>query len=655
MPLISVVGHRSLSVRALTTAMYVVLAVGALSMIYPFALMFSTATTSQADYEEFRLLPQFWYDDLALFKKYLVDYAQIMDLAVAFHTDTWYRARDIRLEQLRFVTDLDPAKRARIASDWRDFLSTACPDELKSAAFIAGGNDTPTSLKHEYNRWLWNRYGSVEAVGKAYNYIDPVPHFSWLSPPRDLLNQREGRFPHLADLRVFLTTRAPERTGLLLFDAYACDFVRNTYGNAERLREETDFTAKALVDVTYEDIIDGRLGQRAKRDFFVRAAPFRFVRIDLSHPDVQNAWREYLHDADKNPSAVLTERIPEDPGLESVWNLFVQKHCPLDALSLVRPEPFWWDFLRSRYGDLSALNAAWGTSHAKFEDARLPAAMATASYDDFSRQKKDLRRRYLTFNFGSVFEYIAINGYSLQVTATYIILLIGTTLTVNPLAAYALSRFRLKETHHILLFLLATMAFPGEVLMIPNLLLIKSFPVVQILVVAACLLAFALLHMRLGKRLPVLPSATIALAVAVFLAGYVIPRLAARFDVPISVSLMNSFYALILPAMASGYSIFLLKGFFDSLPPELYEAGLIDGAGELRMFWQITMPLCKPIMAVMALGAFTAAYGAFMHAFLVCQDPKMWTLMVFLYEFQQQHAVPMVMASLVIAAIPTLI
>ncbi len=44
-----------------------------------------------------------------------------------------------------------------------------------------------------------------------------------------------------------------------------------------------------------------------------------------------------------------------------------------------------------------------------------------------------------------------------------------------------------------------------------------------------------------------------------------------------------------------------------------------------------------------------------MHAFLVCQDPKMWTLMVFIYEFQQKHFMPMVMASLVVAAIPTLI
>ena len=73
------------------------------------------------------------------------------------------------------------------------------------------------------------------------------------------------------------------------------------------------------------------------------------------------------------------------------------------------------------------------------------------------------------------------------------------------------------------------------------------------------------------------------------------------------------------------------------------------------MFWKITLPLCKPILAVIALGAFTAAYGAFIFAFLTCQDPKMWTLMVFLYEFQQQASNVLIMASLVAAAVPTLV
>ena len=69
--------------------------------------------------------------------------------------------------------------------------------------------------------------------------------------------------------------------------------------------------------------------------------------------------------------------------------------------------------------------------------------------------------------------------------------------------------------------------------------------------------------------------------------------------------------------MASGCSIFLLKGFFDSLPKELYESAEMDGAGEFRIFWQITMSLSQPILAVIALNAFTHAYANFMFALLI--------------------------------------
>ena len=114
--------------------------------------------------------------------------------------------------------------------------------------------------------------------------------------------------------------------------------------------------------------------------------------------------------------------------------------------------------------------------------------------------------------------------------------------------------------------------------------------------------------------------------------------------------LLNTFAALILPGVANGFSIFLLKGFFDSLPKELYEAASIDGAGEIRMFIRISLPLCKPILAVIALQAFIAAYGSFMWAFLVCQDPKMWTLMVWLYQYQITATGHEVMAALLLAA-----
>ena len=100
-------------------------------------------------------------------------------------------------------------------------------------------------------------------------------------------------------------------------------------------------------------------------------------------------------------------------------------------------------------------------------------------------------------------------------------------------------------------------------------------------------------------------------------------------------------------------SIFLLKGFFDSLPDELYESAELDGAGEFRMFWQITMSLSKPILAVIALGAFNMAYANFMFALLICQDEKMWTLMVWLFQLRERSGQGVIFASLLIAAIPT--
>ena len=119
--------------------------------------------------------------------------------------------------------------------------------------------------------------------------------------------------------------------------------------------------------------------------------------------------------------------------------------------------------------------------------------------------------------------------------------------------------------------------------------------------------------------------------------------------------LLNTFAALLLPGLAHGYSIFLLKGFFDSLPRELYESAEIDGAGEWRMFWTLTMSLSKPILAVIALHAFTAAYTNFMFAMLTCQDERMWTLMVWLYKLQNESGDAVINASLVLAALPTLL
>ncbi|MAE65480.1 MAG: hypothetical protein CMJ18_14515 [Phycisphaeraceae bacterium] len=653
MALISRIGRRSTPVRLLLLGMYLLLTLGAVMMVYPFVLMISTATTSKADVDEFQLVPRYWHDDLSLFKKVLVDAFDMSAIAVALDQERWFRPRDIKEQDLEAVAQVPESQRRAIGDDWRRFLDQACPDEVKVALFTAGGPDSPLSLEQEYFDWLESQFGSIAAANHRYD--DNAETWKEFGMPAEHFARRPARAARSLDWRRFLSTRTPQRTGVLDLNRIVFDFLVSTYGNASRLEELTGFRATSLTRVRYEDIETGRLGIEVERQFYLRAAPLRFVALDLDHPDLRGAWQRTLREADKPDDTVLTRRIPEAPKTAAIWSRFIQTDCPLDALGIVRPETAWRSFLEDRYGSVTSLNAAHGTSWDRFEDADIGRSMVVAHYDSFLMSKARLRWRYLVHNFKTVLGFVAVHGRAMQVTLIYVLLTITTTLTVNPLAAYAMSRFRLRETYHILVFLLATMAFPGEVLMIPSFLLIKSFPLGQIAIVVLCLLGFAALRRWLGNRLPLLPSATLALVVVLFLAGWAAPRLADHYDVNLSVTLMNTFWALILPAMANGYGIFLLKGFFDSLPPELYESGLIDGAGELRMFWQITIPLCKPILAVMALGAFITSYGAFMHAFLVCQDPEMWTLMVFLYQFQQIHTVPMVMASLVVAAVPTLV
>lgn len=659
MALVSQVGRRSWGARLLFGGMYALLLLGAVTMVYPFLLMVTMSTTNRADYQEFRTVPRYWLDDAALFKKYLLETIPavgrnhpkadltISSLASWFGKDHWFTPFDIKVPDLDVIIRLPRENCRAMARDLRDFIRAACPAEFKMPAFIVD-SDSMFYIQNDYISFLKGKYGSLEEVNRVYD--DNAAKWEEVGLVMEPAHRAPAGAPRARDWRNFLEGRAPERTGL--FDAnslvYAAIRGLPLPSGYEGPRDANGNIIRSLI--TYDDLAAGKLGTNAFATFMRSQAPGRYLSV--ATVKAEPAWRDYLRANKCDERLPLMERVPQDEYLAGRWNHFIATVCSLEVLSLRRPEDTWRPFLAGRYKTIDALNKSWGSSYRAFSEVRLP--YAALHYDVFLGIKQPLRRAYLFHNFKTVFDFIVIHGDALRVTVIYIILMIAGTLTINPLAAYAMSRFRLQESHHILLFLLATMAFPGEVLMIPNFLLIKSFPIGGFALVLAAMLLFYFLFRRLGRRLPLLVSATLALAMTVG-AGWLALRLAGQFHLTTSVTLMNTFWALVLPGLANGYGIFLLKGFFDSLPPELYEAGLIDGAGEMRMFWQITLPLCKPIMAVMVLGAFGAAYGAFMHAFLICQDPRMWTLMVFLYEFQQNHSVPLVMASLVVAAVPTLL
>lgn len=651
MPLIPVVGRKTLTARLLIAGLYLVLGLGGLTMVYPFALMLSTATTGNADWQAFRLVPRYWLDDAELLRKYLCDKARPATLAWEYRQDGWFTAQDVRAEELRPAQARDPQALAAACADWRDFLA-ALPAEFKYLHFIYQGDRdySVLSLRPAFFRWLARRHtNDLECVNRIYR--DTAAEWKELGLPRGAAGglELDPQDARNRDWSAFVAACGPEQIRLVCLDELAFAELRNLFGTAEGLNTARGTRYRRLVDLTWDELSAHEWGRRIQDGLLRTAWPIDQLRL---RPEARDAFDEFA----AGRGETFSPAPPAESAARGVWVQFVRsKACRLDHLEPLDPLKLWRSFLAERYGRVEALNRAHGSDWKAFADVGLPSPSVDARA--VAQSRAALRRKFLLGNFALVLDYVVLHGRALLNTLILIALSIGIALTINPMAAYALSRFRLRHTHHILVFLLVTMAFPAEVGMIPGFLLIKAFPLGILCTAAAALLLYALVRVFVVRiRLPLGVNALLAAAVtagAAWLLPPLIARALGRQD--LNVSLMNTFFALVLPGIASGYSIFLLKGFFDSLPPEIYEAAMLDGAGEVRIFLRITMPLCKPVLAVIALGAFTGAYGQFMFAFLTCQDPRMWTLMVFLYQFQQMYSTPLVMAALVIASIPTLV
>jgi len=121
--------------------------------------------------------------------------------------------------------------------------------------------------------------------------------------------------------------------------------------------------------------------------------------------------------------------------------------------------------------------------------------------------------------------------------------------------------------------------------------------------------------------------------------------------------LFNTYWALILPALASPFGIFMMRQFISSLPSELIEVSKIDGASELRIFWSIIIPLSLPGMA--ALGIFTVinAWNSFLWPLVVLRANTMRTLVVGLATIQSEYhpEYGLIMAGSVLTVLPLLV
>ncbi|MBW7461490.1 carbohydrate ABC transporter permease, partial [Paenibacillus sepulcri] len=121
--------------------------------------------------------------------------------------------------------------------------------------------------------------------------------------------------------------------------------------------------------------------------------------------------------------------------------------------------------------------------------------------------------------------------------------------------------------------------------------------------------------------------------------------------------LVNTLWGIILPHTAWGIVIFLFKGFFEQLPGELIQAGRIDGASEVHIFWRIIIPMSTPIFTVVSVMTFIAVWNEFLWPLVVAKSPQVWTFTVALNDFQNRQSMGanVIMSSLVIATIPLMI
>ena len=86
------------------------------------------------------------------------------------------------------------------------------------------------------------------------------------------------------------------------------------------------------------------------------------------------------------------------------------------------------------------------------------------------------------------------------------------------------------------------------------------------------------------------------------------------------------------------FSVFMLKGFFDSLPLDLEEAARLDGCTQLQIFWHISLPLARPAIAITALFSFLTAWNEFILAATFLNDPAKYTLPIMLNRYIGDYA-----------------
>lgn len=124
-----------------------------------------------------------------------------------------------------------------------------------------------------------------------------------------------------------------------------------------------------------------------------------------------------------------------------------------------------------------------------------------------------------------------------------------------------------------------------------------------------------------------------------------------------SLGMLNSFAGLIIPGCAHAFGIFAVRQFMLDLPDEIFDAARTDGCSDFELFVHIALPLCRPILASLAVTSFIYTWDQFLYPLVIMQDETMFTLPVALVSLTSQHfgSWGMLLAGGVVTALPSLI
>jgi multiple sugar transport system permease protein len=144
-----------------------------------------------------------------------------------------------------------------------------------------------------------------------------------------------------------------------------------------------------------------------------------------------------------------------------------------------------------------------------------------------------------------------------------------------------------------------------------------------------------------------------------FIAMLMVPyhlTLIPQFILVSRLGLLDTLTGLIVPTLANAQALFLMRQFIIGIPDELIEAAKIDGAGELRIFFQIVLPQCKPILATLAVFVFLWHWNDFLWPLVATRSPDNYVLTVGLYSLQAKDiSLAVTMAAAVVTFVPILV